>query len=169
MIFYRIKQFYWVIESLYIKDDFVILNKYLNESELNLFMKIDKSERYHSIRVCKSVIKYINNKNIVEIDENKICKCALLHDIGKAKAKLNIFHKSIIIIINTITCGKFLKYNKSKKIVNYYNHAQIGAELLEEIKGISFDVIECVRYHHNKDMIEKNIYLEILSLCDNCN
>lgn len=169
MIFYRVKQFYWGIKSLFIKDDFAILNKYLNKSELSLFMKIDKAERYHSIRVCKSVIKYVNNNGVVDIDEYKICKCALLHDIGKAQAKLNIFDKSIIVIISFITRGKFLKRNKSKKIVNYYDHPRIGAEILESIKGMSVDIIDCVRYHHNKDMIKKNKYLEILTLCDNCN
>lgn len=169
MIFYRFKQFYWSIKSLFIKDDLEILNRYLKESELELFMKITKSERYHSVRVCKSAIKYINSTSNLKIDKDKMCKCALLHDIGKFESKINIIHKGIIVIINAITFGNFLKYNNNRNIANYYNHPQIGAKLLENIKDIDLDIINCVRYHHNKDAIDENIYLDILTKCDNCN
>lgn len=169
MLIYRIKQFYWALESLFIKDDFEILSKYLNSFELNLFMKTSKSERNHSIRVCKAAMKFIKDEGISNIDEYIMCKCALLHDIGKSQVKLNIFYKSIFVIINSITCGKFLKYNKNEKILNYYNHPQIGAKLLENINSKDPEVVDCVRYHHSKEMITKNMYLEILVMCDNCN
>lgn len=48
-----------------------ILKKYLSISELNLFMKLTKSERQHSIRVCRTAIKYIEDNNIVDIDKKK--------------------------------------------------------------------------------------------------
>jgi putative nucleotidyltransferase with HDIG domain len=169
MQFYRIKQFYWAVKSLVAKDDLEILNRYLNKSELNLFMKTSKSERQHSVRVCMYAIKYIKLKGIVNIDMDEMCKCALLHDIGKSQVKLNIFSKSFIVIMNSITCDKFMKYNKNKKIINYYNHPQIGVELLKSINEVDLNVINCVRYHHNKENIEKDIYLEILVMCDNFN
>ncbi|MDR3594894.1 HDIG domain-containing metalloprotein [Clostridium sp.] len=169
MLFYRIKQFYWAIESLFIEDDFEIINKYLNQSELNLFMKLTKSERQHSIRVCNTAIEYIKSNNRLNIDRYIMCKCALLHDIGKSQIKLNIFYKSIIVIINKITCGKFLKYNRNKTIISYYNHAQIGAELLQSINEEDLDIINCVKYHHDDDTRGDNKYLEILRICDNCN
>lgn len=169
MIFYRFNQFYWSIKSLFIKDDFEILNRYLSEYELELFMKISKSERYHSVRVCKSAINYMNNTNELKIDKDKMCKCALLHDIGKFKSKISIIYKSVIVIINAITLGNFLKYNNNRNIANYYNHPQIGANLLENIKDIDSDIINCVRYHHNKDATEENIYIDILTKFDNCN
>lgn len=98
MQFYRIKQFYWAVQSLIKKDDFAILNKYLNSEQLNLFMKISKSERQHSIRVCKSAINYIYDKNISNIDKNKMSKCALLHDIGKSQVRINIFEKVLLLL-----------------------------------------------------------------------
>ncbi|WP_459479767.1 HD domain-containing protein [Clostridium saccharoperbutylacetonicum] len=169
MIAYRIKQFYWAIESLFIKDDFKMLNMYLSNLEFSLFMKITKAERQHSIRVCKAAIEYIRSNNIHDIDEYIMCKCALLHDIGKSKVKLNTIYKSIIIIINKITFGKFLKYNKNTRIINYYNHPKIGVELLKGIGQENQDIIDCVRYHHNLDMLKKNKYIEIVYICDNCN
>lgn len=169
MKFYRIKQFYWALESLIKKDDFIMLNRYLNESQLNLFMKMSKAERQHSIRVRQSAINYINDKNILGIDKDKMSKCALLHDIGKSQVKLNIFQKSIIIIINKITLGNFLKYNKVKRINNYYNHPEIGAELLKNLNESDLDIIKCVEQHHREKNVEENIYLQILMICDNWN
>ena len=169
MIFYRTKQFYWAMESLIKEDDFDVLNRHLNKYELGLFMKMNKSERQHSIRVCKATIKYIQYNNILDIDKDKMCRCALLHDIGKSQVKLNVFQKSITVIMNGITFGKFLKYNKNKRISSYYNHPEIGANLLDGIKGMDLDIINCVRYHHNKNYGKKNIYLKILIMCDNCN
>ncbi|WP_026889736.1 HD domain-containing protein [Clostridium beijerinckii] len=171
MFLYRIRQFYWAIESIFIKEDLELLKIYLSASELNLFMKLTKSERQHSIRVYKTAIKYIEDNNIVDVDKNKMSKCALLHDIGKSEAKLNIFYKGIIVIINSITCGKFLKYNKNKKVISYYNHPEIGAKLLESINTDEyFDIINSIKYHHNESSIgTTNIYLKILSISDNCN
>lgn len=167
----RIKQFYWGLEALIKKDNFNLLNKYLNNSEIQLFMKLSKSERYHCFRVCMSAIKYIKDNNISEIDINKMCRCALLHDIGKSKTNINIIEKSFLVILNNITHSKFLKYNINKRISDYYNHPEIGIQLLEEInnKNIDSDIIICVKYHHSNNFKDKNIYLEILTICDNCN
>lgn len=169
MLINRVKQFFWSICSLIMKEDFSIINNYLNQSQLNLFMNINKSERQHSIRVCKAALSFIEENNIYGIDKDKMAKCALLHDIGKSQAKLNVFEKSIIIILNSITSGKFLKYNKNKKIQNYYNHPGIGRKLLIDNKETDKDILICVNYHHKKCNKDKNIYLEILIMCDNNN
>lgn len=170
MLIYRIKQFYWAIESLVIEDDFELLNKYLNKPELNLFMKLTKAERQHSIRVCNMAMKYMRHNNKFNIDEYIMCKSALLHDIGKSRVKLNIVYKSLIIIINKITNGKFLKYNRNKRIIDYYNHGKIGAELLENINHEDLNIINCVRYHHEDNIDDEgNKYLKILRICDSCN
>ena len=169
MQFYRIKQFYWAFQSLIKKDDFTVLNRYLNSQQLNLFMRMSKSERQHSIRVYKSAINYISDKNISDIDKNKMSKCALLHDIGKSQVRINIFEKSFVVIMNKITLGNFLKYNKIKRISNYYNHPRIGAKLLRDSGEKDEDIIECIEQHHNEEIKEKSIYLKILMICDNCN
>lgn len=169
MKFYRIRQFYWAIESLIKKDDFKILNKYLTSEQLSLFMKMSKSERQHSIRVYKSVNNYIRDKKISDIDIEKMSKCALLHDIGKSQVKLNVFEKSSIIIINKITSGNFLKYNKIRKINNYYNHPKLGVELLKNLNELDLDIIKCVGQHHVENNSCQNKYLKILMICDDCN
>ncbi|GAA0078437.1 HD domain-containing protein [Clostridium sp. CTA-5] len=170
---YRIKQFFWGITSFFYKDDVIFLDKYLTELEKKLFMKMRKSDRAHSFRVCKEAIESINNyKNIESIEEKKMAKCALLHDIGKVSCSLNTIEKALVIIINKLTVGRFLKYNKSKRINNYYNHPVLGKEMLEEIGVYDSDILYCIENHHNTTinrMDEDNLYLKVLIICDDQN
>ncbi|MBW6411027.1 HDIG domain-containing metalloprotein [Clostridium weizhouense] len=168
---YRIKQFFLGIISFFYKDDVILLDKYLTKSEKKLFMQMRKSDRAHSFRVCKEAIKSINNyKNIELIEEKKMAKCALLHDIGKVKYSLNTIEKALVIIINKLTVGRFLKYNKYKRINNYYNHPVLGKEMLEKIGVYDSDILYCIENHHNAINIEEdNLYLKLLIRCDDHN
>lgn len=170
---YRIKQFFLGITSFFYKDDIILLDKYLTESEKKIFMQMRKSDRAHSFRVCKEAIKIINNyKKIESIEEKKMAKCALLHDIGKVNYSLNTIEKALVIIINKLTVGRFLKYNKCKRINNYYNHPVFGRVMLEEIGVYDSDILYCIENHHNitsNNMDEDNLYLRILIVCDDHN
>ena len=81
-----------------------------------------------------------------------------MHDIVKSQVKLE---KSIIVRINYITFGKFLKYNKNKRISKYYNHPKIEGKLLDGIKGVYLAIIDCLKYHDNENNVEKNIFRNI--------
>ena len=77
-------------------------------------------DRHHSIRVCKDAINISKEKNI-KIDDKIIGKISLLHDIGKGEHSLNIFEKSILVILNKITNGKLRRLDNIKNIDIYYN------------------------------------------------
>ena len=161
MSIYRVKQFIWAITSYFQEDNIEILNKYLNKDELEIFMKLKKSERMHSLRVYNAAIQYVE-ENELKIDRNKLAKCSLLHDIGKTEVSINIVEKSIFIILNFITGNKFLKYNK--RVAKYYKHGELGANILANLKEDD-DIVECVKNHHNRSNSE-NLYLKIISICD---
>lgn len=163
MIPYRVKQFYWAVMAITKKDKMDILNTYLNKNEIEIFMKLSKAERQHCIRVFNNAKKY-TSENKINIDENKLARCALLHDIGKSIAKINIIEKSIVIILKYITGDRILKYNK--RIVEYYKHAEIGGEILLQLGESDNDIITCVVNHHNKEKSIDNIYLQIIYICD---
>ncbi|SFC69660.1 HDIG domain-containing metalloprotein [Clostridium uliginosum] len=169
---YRMKQFYWGFISLLKKDDDCLLNKYLNANEKGLFMKLNKSERQHSVRVCKESINYIDKHNMINIKKDRMAKCALLHDIGKIKSSLNVVEKGLLVIINKVTLGRFLKYTKYSKIIDYYNHPKLGVESLKQIGIYDNEVLYCIERHHNEidnKEIKHNLYLSILIICDNNN
>ncbi|MBY6790745.1 HD domain-containing protein [Clostridium botulinum] len=165
---YRVKQFILGILSYFESDNVNFINKYLNKKEKNLFMKLSKPDRIHSLRVFKEAI--LIGKDYDTVDEFKIAKCALLHDIGKVEISLNIIEKGVVVIINKVTKRSFLKYNKYSRMTKYYNHPAIGKELLEKINFEDKEILYCIENHHkNLDEIEENLYLKILNICDSKN
>ena len=165
---YRVKQFMLGIYSYFQHDDINFIDKYLNKVEKQLFMKLKKSDRMHSLRVCRECI--FLGKKYDDFNEYKMAKCALLHDIGKSEISLNIFEKGIVVILNKVTKGRILKYNKYSRMTKYYNHPKIGKDLLEDIGLDDKEILYCIENHHNKSKVkENNIYLNILIICDHRN
>lgn len=113
MIPKRVKQFYVNVTDKMTKKDYDYAKEILNSKELELFMKLSKSEQKHSIRIAKDIEFTIDNKEIKdeEILKNKniLIKSALLHDIGKITKRLNVIDKSVIVILNKLTNGKLKK------------------------------------------------------------
>ncbi|MBD7910842.1 MULTISPECIES: HD domain-containing protein [Clostridium] len=165
MVIYRVKQFMWAIASKFKPIDISVIKKYLNNDEENLFNKLSKSEKHHSIRVCKDAL----SKSILrDVDKEKLAKIALLHDVGKSLGNLNIIDKSLIVILDKMTKGRLKRYNFSKKIDIYYNHPKKSVELLRNIHKYDDEFIEAIRKHHGKD-IGTNVYLKIVKECDDSN
>lgn len=165
---YRIKQFILAILSYFQDDNIKFINKYLDYKEKELFMKMRKPDRIHSYRVSKEAINI--GKKYNDFDEYRMAKCALLHDVGKSEISLNIIEKGIVVILNTVTNGAFLKYNKYSRMIKYYNHPTIGKKLLKNIGFDDKEILYCIENHHNKSKVnESNLYLNILVICDNRN
>jgi putative nucleotidyltransferase with HDIG domain len=165
MTIYRIKQFIWAITCKFKPIDEEIIKKYLNANEENLFNKLNKSEKHHSIRVCKEALeKYSYN----DIDRKKLAKIALLHDVGKISGNLNVIDKSLIVVLDKVTRGKLKKYDFNKKIDIYYNHAKRSVDLLNNINEYDDEFLEAIKKHHYKN-IDSNVYLKIVKECDDNN
>ncbi|MBB6623816.1 HDIG domain-containing metalloprotein [Clostridium gasigenes] len=167
MKFYRIKQFIWGIESSFKKIDYSYIETYLNNNEIMMFNKLKKSDKHHCIRVCKDSVMLLKNNNI-KMDEYRVGKIALLHDIGKSKYHINLIEKSLIVLLDKFTKGNLKKYDNIKQINIYYNHPKIGYEMLKT-RNYDKELLEVVRYHHNKKKFKKNKIIDIISICDNKN
>ena len=166
---YRVKQFILGFISLYKKVDYDYVNKYLNEDDLVLFNRLKINDKHHSIRVCKDSINFNNKLEKKEkVDEVKLGRAALLHDLGKSKLYLSLIDKSAIVILDKITKGNIKNYKKNKKINIYYKHPKEGYEILRR-KGYSKEILEVVRDHHKKNYNEDNKFLDIIAYCDNKN
>lgn len=152
MIPKRVKQFYINVIDKMTEEDYDYIKEILNSKELELFMKLSKSEQKHSIRIAKDIEVIIDNKETDDEDILKnrkvLIKSALLHDIGKITKRLNVIDKSIIVILNKLTKGKLKNINKSKKIQCYYNHGIYGYEILKD-KIDDEIILDIVKNHHN--------------------
>ena len=164
---YRVKQFIWAITAPFIPINEEILNKYLNKEEKILFDKLCTSDKHHSIRVCKDALNIYSNKT--NIDERKLAKIALLHDIGKSEHKLNVIEKSALVVLDGFMNGKFIKYSNNKKVDLYYNHPKKSINMLKKSNGVyDKEFLEAIEKHHYKN-IGSNIYLKIIKECDDNN
>lgn len=168
MSFYRLKQFLWSLSFKLNKNEENYLSENLNITERSLFKKLSIAEQKHSIRVAIDVEKTCESykESGITIDKERLIKAALLHDIGKIFGKLNVIEKSILVILNKLSKGKIKKYNHIKKVNVYYNHADMGAELLKEY-DIDESTIYLVKNHHRN--ITDDAELEVLVDCDNMN
>ena len=144
MIPKRVKQFYVNVTDKMTEKDYDYANEILNKKELELFMKLSKSEQKHSIRIDNNETDY---KEILK-NRNLLMKSALLHDIGKITKRLNVIDKSIIVILNKLTKGKLKSIKKSKKIQCYYNHSSYGYEILKDIIDDTV-ILDIVKNHHS--------------------
>lgn len=163
----RIKQLIWALQSIFKKIDYTLVDKYLNEKEKKYFLKLSKGEQSHSIRVCIDAMKIADKFS--DIDINKLSKISLLHDIGKTYQRLNLIEKSIIVILAKLTNDKIKKYSSIKKIYIYYNHSFESVKILKSIDDYDSDFIYAILKHHEREVINKNKYLDILIESDNRN
>lgn len=164
MSLYRVKQFYWSITSKVNIEDERLIDGYLNEQEKYLFQKLTEYEKIHAIKVAKDVEKLYNKDG-----ENKgmLMKAALMHDIGKTVHRLTPISKSLMVILDSVSKGKIKKYHNIKQINVYYNHADIGYNILKKY-GYEERFLYLIKNHHSDNIIGDE-ELNILKMCDSRN
>lgn len=162
---YRLKQFIWAVRSLFQDIDNEYVNKILNKREKRLFNKLKKYDKQHCIRVSKDAVILSRQKGV---NSKRVAKVALLHDIGKIEYRINIFEKSILVILNKLSRGNLKKFDNIKAVDVYYNHAQKGADVLKKFNIYDKEFLDTVRYHHNKNIVGSKL-LDIIRESDNRN
>lgn len=147
-IIYRLKQFYFGMTAKYDQEDKSFAENHLNNAELNLFNQLPGFEKKHAVVVARKMMV-----NGVGLDERKLVKLGLLHDIGKLAEKNSVLSKSIMVIIRYFfpyiydwladqgKTGEFLK-----RFYVHKHHGQIGAEMLAKI-GVSGEYLSIIAKH----------------------
>jgi putative nucleotidyltransferase with HDIG domain len=164
MSLYRVKQFYWSMVSKLNDEDIDFIKMYLETYELQLFHQLPTYDQKHCINVARDMKSTCNQRNL---QSKNLIKVALLHDIGKIYNSMNPIDKSIMVIMHNITNGKIKVYNKIKNVNIYYNHGDIGYNLLRKY-GYDDRFLFLVKNHHNDNIIE-DIELNLLKECDDRN
>ena len=164
MSLYRVKQFYWSMVSKLNDEDIDFIKSYLETYELQLFHQLPTYDQKHCINVARDVKSTCNQRNLQSKD---LIKVALLHDIGKIYNSMNPIDKSIMVIMHNITNGKIKAYKNIKNVNIYYNHGDIGYNLLRKY-GYDDRFLFLVKNHHNNSIINDK-ELELLKECDDRN
>lgn len=152
MIAKRVRQFFINVTDRMNKNDIDYVIERLNDKEKELFFKLLKSEQKHSVRIATEIENLIDSKEIRDeylvSNKQKLIKVALLHDVGKARKRLNVIDKSIIVILAKITNQKLKNIEFSKKVKCYYFHSEYSYELLEDIMEDK-EILYIIKNHHN--------------------
>ncbi|MBU5307479.1 HD domain-containing protein [Clostridioides mangenotii] len=152
MIAKRVRQFFINISDRMNKNDIKYVKEKLNDKEEELFFKLLKSEQKHSVRIATDIENLIDSKEIRDEElvsnKQKLIKVALLHDVGKARKRLNVIDKSIIVILAKITNQKLKNIEFSEKVKCYYFHSEYSYELLEDIIKDK-EILYIIKNHHN--------------------
>lgn len=157
---YRIEQFINAIRAKITPEDRAFYKKYLTLKEVVLFEKLKVYDQKHCIKVAQLLQQ--------EREDNKeIIRLGLLHDIGKIAYPLNPIKKAIIVSLDYLSKGKIKKYRQFKIIRAYYEHAQIGYELLKAEGGYSEEFLNGIKSHHSSKESKKETFLYLLQEADN--
>jgi len=150
-LLYRMKQFCVAMFSVYLKKDAAIAQKYLTIPEMALFNKLPGFEKKHAVRVAKKMLKIVHGR--ADLDERKLARIGLLHDIGKVVEHNSTLRKSFMVIIRYFLPKVYNrladegKYNlKLRRFYIHKHHGAVGAELLAKI-GETSDILTILRKH----------------------
>ena len=144
--------------------DVDFLKIHLKNYELELFNQLPTCEQKHCINVARDIEINCTQRNLQSF---KLIKVGLLHDIGKIYSTMNPVDKAIMVVLNKITKGKIKVYSKFKNVNIYYNHGEIGYDLLKQY-GYNDKFLLLIKNHHNNN-ITNDIEMNILKECDNKN
>ena len=137
--------------SRYTKADEAFTRSYLNIQEMALFNQLPGFEKKHSVVVAKKMLEAIHVQP--DLDERKIARLGLLHDIGKIGERNSIMTKSILVIIRFFfprLYDRLAEVGRDnphfKRFYIHKHHGAVGAELLEKI-GESSEILSIIKKH----------------------
>ncbi|HEY62789.1 MAG TPA: HD domain-containing protein [Anaerolineae bacterium] len=148
-IFYRVNQFSNALFAGSLSlDENRIIQELLTSEQQKLFLRLERSEQKHSLRVLRTLI-----------DEGETSRdllvAALLHDIGKTRSPLNIWER-VLVVLGKAFFPEYVKRwetndqdNWRRPFVVAKTHPQWGAEMALEA-GASPLTIALIRRHQEQ-------------------
>ena len=171
-ILYRAKQFWFALVAKMTEEDRLYVHQNLNLKEAAMFFTLPEYEQKHAVVVAQKMVKLA--QGFRHLDQKKVIRLGLLHDVGKVGAKLSIFDKGLLVILHRVlppvydTLALWGRGDKPffyfKKFYVHKHHGVVGAEMLKKVSE-NEDIIDEIR-RHDEPVSEHDVYLKILDLAD---
>lgn len=144
----RVQQGLQALFSWFLPLDEQIPQAYLNDAEFALFQTMRRSERQHHLRVLDKLLKAGH-------DHPALLTAALLHDVGKTRARFTIVERVLVVLVKKFLPKKFEAW--SEGITNIWRqpfvvsakHPEWSAEMVSEANGDPL-AVELIRLHQTR-------------------
>ncbi len=142
---YRIRQFILSLNPKVAAEETILLGKYLSSSQRELFWALDARDQRHSLNVFHQLAKQ-------GYTERVLLQAALLHDIGKARGGLSVWHRVAIVILKEFWPAFWQRISSAdeggwrRPFSVYQRHGELGAEMIARTGGDP-RLVELVRRH----------------------
>ncbi len=122
-----------------------LLNEYLTPLQAELFLRMPRCDQRHGLDVFYALQRKQN-------DDHDLLAAALLHDVGKSKERLRLWHRVLIVLIRVASTSLLdrlaLEEPRSWRYPFFVHqqHPELGAELAQAA-GCSPTTVELIRRH----------------------
>ncbi|MDR2431418.1 MAG: HD domain-containing protein [Candidatus Margulisbacteria bacterium] len=157
-------------------EDIAFIREYLNKQEQILFYTLSAFDQKHSLNVAYTLRDWLGKRSKLRLD--KIYKAALLHDAGKARAKLRLRDRvgQTLLFYFLSPLANYLADRGSLEHRAYWRrvlyvckyHPRIGAMLAREIKTEE-GVVYLIEHHRDRERLDEPKELTMLREADELN
>ena len=167
----RVKQFYLAVTARITSTDRAWVQKSLPAEAQELFYAMHPADQYHALNVARTALDLWEKQPAG--DKKLLLRSALLHDVGKMRGDMDVFGKVWAVLLKHFLPA--LAQKLALEGTGYlgrimyisYNHAQIGAEKLQQINMVQ--EAEIIRYHHTPSKENEPPELKLLRAADELN
>ena len=128
---YRIRQGLANLGARMRPGDWTLVARHLSQPERALFARMEPADQSHSVQVLRTLLSS-------GVTDESILKAALLHDVGKSRCPISVFHRTATVLLKAIF-GRLpaleLRGEETGWWFPFYviaNHPRIGASMLAQ-------------------------------------
>ena len=144
---HRVGQFFLYLSAQLTPEDEALVKSILPPALLPLFRRQSAGEQKHSLKLARWLAKR-------EPGQAELLQAALLHDVGKSVAPINLLERVEAVLVRRLLPGPYARWAQAeprgwrKPFVTAVNHPAWGADLAAQA-GASPLVVSLIRRHQD--------------------